>query len=518
MEVLIPYISCFVNLTVPHEGDPIQEAIDQGYAQIYIQTQNGVLKQHMLRPGRGGAPRYIRSSVDSVPNRVLPKVEGELRFLPDGKIPYELLDEVKKFFRAVIKTKGTAVEAMIWILWSEAKGYYLHVPNQVVSHASAQYDWASLPSDSSLIVDIHSHADFAAFFSGTDNNDDNNSIKFSGVIGHNTSPTVSTKWRFNYLGHRVDIEPDAIFEHKKPEVEEVVPNEWLEAVQIRSYTGQTGKTRMDGTISSLAGTGSKGTPTVTGTPSRHPFYPSREELEELADNIPPKSKGGSASKAEKKPSGGQGTPSVGERAKGNSSLISVNGVTYERTGNGLRQLSPNEARAAQEASRVSALQRTFENTTGLESNEVGNDPFVVARTSARIEHIKEEAEDQSESAAKKQAQFDMSQDPTELIPGLLGDMSVGGPDDGFAQWMAANSMDIPPDFDEIACNHGMDVARAYTAIDIASTSLVTSQTVLTRTVENLFNLIDDEKKLAMFRTLAQLLPTNAQLALAHDGL
>ena len=123
MKILAPHFSCEVS---SFEGeDPktseLQQALDQGYSQIYVQTPTGILKHHVLRPGKDGAARYVRLPVKEIPGVKSFDIQPDLQFLPDGRIPEDLLDEVKAFFKAVIKAKGTAVEAMIWVLWSQER-------------------------------------------------------------------------------------------------------------------------------------------------------------------------------------------------------------------------------------------------------------------------------------------------------------------------------------------------------------------------------------------------------------
>lgn len=236
--VLAPFVSCVAYELFENSGEnQFDEAVKAGYQEIYIVTATGIIKHQTLRPGKDGKVRFIRTPVQSVPGLQLPKfkeIKPEINFLPEGKIPMRLFKEVKAFFKEVIKKRGTAVEAMIWILWNQEKGYHLFVPNQVVSKASARYEWNSVPSGSSIIVDIHSHADFAAFFSGTDNNDDRGSIRYSGVVGHNTSAVQSTAWRFNCHPTPIECTIEDIF--GEPQEEMHVPESWLEKVQTPVYT------------------------------------------------------------------------------------------------------------------------------------------------------------------------------------------------------------------------------------------------------------------------------------------
>jgi len=233
VQILVPHISCIVhallesNLSrsdVVHPVDPLEEAIQQGYQTIYIIGADGIQKQHMLTPGKDGMRRYVRSKVPSIPGTAMKTYSNEANFLPAGKIPLKLLQEVKNFFRRVIIHKKSNVEAMIWILWGPDRGYFLEVPDQTVGGASARYDPSKIPEGCRIIVDIHSHANFNAFFSGTDDNDDRNSIRYSGVIGHNASPVQDEKWRFCYLGNFFEVSVSDIFDEAE------APQEWLDKI------------------------------------------------------------------------------------------------------------------------------------------------------------------------------------------------------------------------------------------------------------------------------------------------
>ena len=152
MKIIAPHMSCVVQLPLtPEDPDELQQAIDEGYVEIYVMTPSGIIKHHKLR----GTNRFVRLKVDSIPNTPVLTLREVINFLPAGKVPYELLSKIEAFFRKVMEVKKDELEAMIWVLWSEADGYYLHVPDQTISKAAVSYDWTSVPSGSSIVVDIH---------------------------------------------------------------------------------------------------------------------------------------------------------------------------------------------------------------------------------------------------------------------------------------------------------------------------------------------------------------------------
>lgn len=234
MKILLPGLSCVLDpldTEIIDGKDALQRALELGYKQIYQFSKSGTVKHHFLNSGRDGKPRFVTLPVASIPGVALPDIKPSVSFLPDGKIPYRLLEEVMEFFGEVIRVKGTKLEAMIWILWNQTDGYHLFVPNQRVGPASAHYDWSGLPADSIVVMDIHAHADFNAFFSGTDDNDDDKGIRFSGVVGHNTRKREDRDrvYRFNYLGTKIPAKEEEIFERVEAEIK--VPNDWVEKVE-----------------------------------------------------------------------------------------------------------------------------------------------------------------------------------------------------------------------------------------------------------------------------------------------
>lgn len=230
MKVIAPHMSCVVSLPLDSEGpNEFEQAKADGYVEIYVVGPSGIIKYHKLR----GENRYLQLKVDSVPGVTLPTLAEDVSFLPAGKIPHALFQQIEAFFRKVMEVKKDQLEAMIWVLWSQEQGYFLHVPEQTVSKASVRYDWDSVPLGATMVADIHSHNTMGAFFSGTDNNDDRNAIGFSGVFGHLDKSEPATVWRFNYRDKKYEAKLSDVFEQPaKPQVQ--IPNDWIG--QIKTIT------------------------------------------------------------------------------------------------------------------------------------------------------------------------------------------------------------------------------------------------------------------------------------------
>lgn len=218
MEVLVPHISCVVT-----EGE-LPEAVQAKYGEIYVLSGKGIFKQIRLKGGR-----TIRFQVESIPGYVSALTE-EMNFLPAGKIPFDMLEQLIEFFKSVMTIKKCDLEAMAHILWSPEEGYHIAVPNQTISKASVTYDWTDyLKPNDIIVLDIHSHNTMGAFFSGTDNNDDKKIIAYSGVVGQLDKPTPALVWRFNINERNRPATMEEIFDVPKKEVS--INPEWMEKVK-----------------------------------------------------------------------------------------------------------------------------------------------------------------------------------------------------------------------------------------------------------------------------------------------
>ena len=229
MKIIAPYMSCVVPAPIGEvKGSELDQAIEQGYGEIFVVGDTGIIKYHKLR----GKDRYVTLKVDKVPGVDLhPLKENLSAFLPAGKVPNRLLQQIESFFRQVMAAHSKALEAMIWVLYNEERGYHLFVPDQTVGGASVQYDWKAVPSGSTIVVDLHSHGSMNAFFSGTDDGDDRNSIRYSGVFGLLQNPTASTVWRFNYMDRKIAAKLDDIFDAPLL-VADPVPTDWMSKVKV----------------------------------------------------------------------------------------------------------------------------------------------------------------------------------------------------------------------------------------------------------------------------------------------
>lgn len=234
MQIITEHISCVCFET------EFPEVEKQNFSCIYVLTKDGIMKHAKLNHGRyirvkvAGIPELAPVPVEMEPGKppVAPAPMGEeMKFLPAGKIPIKLFDEIIQFFKAVMEVLRTEDEAMAHILWNKEKGYHIGIPTQKVSKASVNYVFDHINPGDVIVVDIHSHNTMGAFFSGTDNNDDRRMIGFSGVVGKLKDREPETKWRFNIMERNFEVKMEDIFEVPAAKAVDI-PQDWLSKVEV----------------------------------------------------------------------------------------------------------------------------------------------------------------------------------------------------------------------------------------------------------------------------------------------
>lgn len=109
-----------------------------------------------------------------------------------GRVPDEIIGEFVSMARAAFPKETGA-----WILWSTTTHQFRLAPVGVLFHSSSalEYERPELGPDEVLIVDCHSHGAHPAYFSATDNADDQHDIKFALVVGKCASPVPNFAMR-----------------------------------------------------------------------------------------------------------------------------------------------------------------------------------------------------------------------------------------------------------------------------------------------------------------------------------
>lgn len=474
MHILAPHISCVVHSPLSLEGpSELDQALEAGYNEIYVVGSKGIVKHHKLR----GPNRYVRIPVDKIPNFEIPVCEPEIRFLPDGKIPYSFYEQILSFFQQVIKLKGVALEAQVHILWNAEQGYHIGVPPQQVSGASVSYDWSYIPSGTSIIVDIHSHNHMGAFFSGTDNNDDRANVSFSGVIGKLNEATPMTIWRFNYFERKFEAKFDSVF---LPQ-EVSTPTEWMDRIEVRTPALTVYKGGYQG-----RGSGAYVPPTTGG-----------KQQGGKADHL--------AAWQYKK---GSNTPPPNEEVNGNRAgpQLRHNGAPYSSD----RGVASG---AANNYGEVTADRVPFE-YGGDFWNMYGESGLMIPEDASRADEVFARALENPHSYDREivlgkglggaVANVARSQEPVQTEPPAGAELE----NSAFADH---------PRYEELMVNHGSMVAESFCLIDDFMSSLDGKDGLISDILCDLFQLSSPPGQAQIFKQLYDLLPRREQDKLATFG-
>lgn len=109
-----------------------------------------------------------------------------------GKVPPALIGEFAALARQTMPN-----EAGAWITWRRDTNAFRLVPVRVLEHSAGhlRYGRPELDASESLVMDCHSHGAAEAFFSRTDDTDDQHDVKFAFVLGNCGSHSPSMKVR-----------------------------------------------------------------------------------------------------------------------------------------------------------------------------------------------------------------------------------------------------------------------------------------------------------------------------------
>lgn len=203
----------------------------------YILETDGVIGYY----SQLSAGRYLYSHEAKIPGLGVHKTVkapiSEIQPLAHGhKVPGEFFGQIRQFFLDVMDLGPSTYEAQVFIVWNEtSKDYRIVIPKQQVSAAAVKYDIGELlGEDDRIIVDIHSHNDMGAFFSGTDDRDDKKNPWISGVFGK-LSTDMQNKFRFNDgCGRHFEMTAEEVFDFEDARFQ--TPQSWLDQVSIASYS------------------------------------------------------------------------------------------------------------------------------------------------------------------------------------------------------------------------------------------------------------------------------------------
>lgn len=229
MEQIVSYLSRFVTET--EYLNNIDECSKVSHL-LLLGNDGVVYRQDNLSFNRSLRHALTGKQEQFITNKGKTELTEEFNFLPNGeKVPYWCFEAAHRFFLDVMEELNAPQEALIHVLWNPEQGYHMGVPTQTVSGASVSHNYDDLDKDSAIVLDIHSHNNMGAFFSSTDDRNDDQHVSISGVFGKLNSNVPERVWRFNNLGLEMKLDESRIFESRPTAGKS--PQEWLDKVTVR---------------------------------------------------------------------------------------------------------------------------------------------------------------------------------------------------------------------------------------------------------------------------------------------
>lgn len=115
-----------------------------------------------------------------------------------GPVPIELRRQFVQDARDAMPNEMAA--ALIWVELTDQWRYEMRHSNSA-SREHVDFKEVALGEGEFLVVDLHSHATFDAYFSKEDDADDKGSMKFSGVVGSLSEVSITSVLRLNMIGN-----------------------------------------------------------------------------------------------------------------------------------------------------------------------------------------------------------------------------------------------------------------------------------------------------------------------------
>lgn len=114
-----------------------------------------------------------------------------------GPVPQHMLDRFIAQSRSAFPNETAA-----WIVWHELEKRFVYQTLTITSSSNSHvtFQRPTLPSGWHLVLDIHSHGAFDAFFSSQDDKDDKDQLCISAVVGHANDQHPVVIARLSMLG------------------------------------------------------------------------------------------------------------------------------------------------------------------------------------------------------------------------------------------------------------------------------------------------------------------------------
>lgn len=125
-----------------------------------------------------------------------------------GRLPTDLVESFAAHAKEV-----SPMETAAWIVRNRVNGEFrlIMLKSIDVSEAHVHFVRPQLDESEEMVIDLHSHGAFPAFFSGQDDRDDAGEVKISVVVGNCDKPVPSVVARLCALGLMIKLPSPVLF-------------------------------------------------------------------------------------------------------------------------------------------------------------------------------------------------------------------------------------------------------------------------------------------------------------------
>lgn len=170
------------------------------------------------------------------PNQFSSKFEWNI-----PKIPNKILRQIVGFFRSYVMEKAQ-YEVALRVYWDDvAKDFIIDCPKQTVTPVLIQFEqieqYAGVNAMRYIpVLEIHSHNVMRAFFSSTDDENEqsfNTTFGVFGVFGRLNREPYEMIFRAKMKEHALDVQAHEIFELEAEDTDYSFPSRWHENVKVK---------------------------------------------------------------------------------------------------------------------------------------------------------------------------------------------------------------------------------------------------------------------------------------------
>ena len=236
---------------MPRAPDHHMDLPDPVNGPYFIALKDGY---HMVKETHWGKVMLPAKEVPELPEYKA----ASILWYPEQRLPQELIAQIWGFFLQVFKDISS--EAMVYLTHKNGE-YRVFVPPQKVTKVAVKADFKSEHvGDWQVVITIHSHCDFNAYHSGTDNHDADGMDGLHITIGNVNSYTPSVALMISVNKIKWNMKPEDIIQDGMPKDPSPHPVWWHRYVEKDTTTAPQQYNNYGNYVNNYQGKGTQSPP------------------------------------------------------------------------------------------------------------------------------------------------------------------------------------------------------------------------------------------------------------------